>query len=211
MIKQLNSLFAQKMLNPEELDKIKELLETKYSDVYNYYIGKNEAAKNDFNLMYRSHKTNGMWFTAKPEFRKSLGSTNVHTVLMSEILPSWKKYPKRNHCFIGSTDINSSDTYIEGEGNYNGEKRNFYVILPKNNTKIALCYRDDLWNSFEFMSELLAVNTLEKFDEVFENMIIHFARTANIKNIGANDISDMFDQNNTKLILEILALLKSLL
>lgn len=189
-------------------DKLKYLLETDYSDIYNYYIQENA----DVNLIYRSHKNrNKTFFIDKPSFRTSLGSNNAHTVLMSELLPSWKKYPKRNHCIIGTTEYKSKKTYIDGDGNYNNEDREFYIILPKNGTKIAVCPSYDLWQSFKFkqLNSSDYINCLSVFDDVFFDILVFFGKKINIDKYSYIDIAKLFNNNDINNIFSIFSELEN--
>ena len=66
------------------------------------------------------------------------GVPNLYTILLSEILDSWKKFPKRNRSHICSLDGDNASSY----GDY------LYYVLPKNGTKIGVCPYGDIWDSF---------------------------------------------------------------
>lgn len=70
--------------------------------------------------------------------RKSANTTNEYTYLFSEILDSWKKYPKRNKSIICST----SEKYAADYGNV-------YYVIPFDKTSIGICPQSDLWTSFK--------------------------------------------------------------
>lgn len=74
----------------------------------------------------------------KPGIRISENANNLYTILMSEILQSWQKYPKRNRSHICTNTYNVASTYGDV----------VYMVLPKNNTNIGVCFTSDIWYSF---------------------------------------------------------------
>ena len=91
--------------------------------------------------IYRNCHDHGDIFIAEPEIRTSSDTSNEYTVLISELLPSWRSFPKRNRCFIGSTC-----SFIADE--YTGPLRSTYCVFPLNRSEIALCSKRDMWESF---------------------------------------------------------------
>jgi len=79
---------------------------------------------------------------ATPGLRKSQNTTNEYTMLMSDILPSWKEYPKRNRSFICTNSIDCVVDYVRN-------LEDAFLILPKNGAKIGVCSEHDLWFSFK--------------------------------------------------------------
>ena len=73
----------------------------------------------------------------KPGIRISENASNLYTILMSDILQSWQKYPKRNKSHICTNSSNVASTY-----------GTLYMVLPKNNTNIGVCITSDIWYSF---------------------------------------------------------------
>ncbi len=114
------------------------------------------ALKNEGFILYRGNFNIGNNVVMHPQERKSAYTSNIYTCLMSEILPSWKDYPKRNHSIICSTSLDKAEQY------YDGMNRIIYNILPSNNTKIAIASESDLWDSFPYMStEMFSMKKLQ--------------------------------------------------
>jgi hypothetical protein len=63
---------------------------------------------------------------------------NWHNLLLSN-LESWSEYPKRNKCLIGAS---------HGRAFTHGGTDD-YLIIPYDTTKIGLCPKDDIWDSFK--------------------------------------------------------------
>lgn len=105
-----------------------------------------------------------------PGDRISANTSNEYTILFSDVLSSWKKYPKRNHSIICSTDYKYADTYGTS-----------YIIIPFDNTNVGICPSYDFWESFnnafreilDFKSDSFLLTTLNDFLSYikFENNI----------------------------------------
>ena len=120
--------------------------------------------------IYRGDKSQrgylGMFVT--PGIRVSQNTSNIYTKLMSELLPSWKNWPRRDRCAVCTNNIGYALHYGE-----------LYSIFPQNGTKIGLCMDNDIWNSFPYLFELSNIHSLLSFidaitmffNEVFENTI----------------------------------------
>ena len=74
--------------------------------------------------------------------RKSKNTTNHYTELMDH-LPSWSKYPKRSQSIICSTSYD----YARAFG------YETYSIFPYDGAKIGVCSSNDLWNSFNKITD----------------------------------------------------------
>lgn len=105
-----------------------------------------EAYKNGHRI-YRGHKQQedylGMIVT--PGIRKSQDNANVYTKLMSEILPSWLAYPRRDRAVICTNDFD----YAKGFS-----KKYPFIVFPQNNTKIGVCSAYDIWYSFPKLQQV---------------------------------------------------------
>jgi hypothetical protein len=74
----------------------------------------------------------------KTSTRTSTNEHNHHTVLMSDILPSWSRYPRRDK----SLCCTNSESVALGYG------RQVFVALPRNGTTLAVAPLGDMWESF---------------------------------------------------------------
>jgi hypothetical protein len=79
---------------------------------------------------------------AKP--RKSIGKSNVHTLLLSEILPSWNSYPKRNYCniFTLSKDVASEYAARKKDGTV------LYSVFPYYDALLGIAPVPNIWDAF---------------------------------------------------------------
>ena len=82
---------------------------------------------------------NQVVFGLTPGVRKSENTFNFYTKLFSDVLESWKDFPKRNNSIICTTSEGKASTYAGNEA---------FCLFPKNDVKIAICPANDLWDSF---------------------------------------------------------------
>ena len=52
--------------------------------------------------LYRASEDGGDWYERRPRPRASTDTGNEYTLLISEFLPSWRGFPKRNRCVIAA-------------------------------------------------------------------------------------------------------------
>lgn len=111
--------------------------------------------------IYRGDKSQeehlGMFIT--PGIRVSQNVSNIYTKLMSELLPSWRKYPRRDKCAVCT---NSQDMA------YHYSKVYCFSIFPQNGTKIGVCSGSDIWDSFPFLFEMANIYSLTEFVDIIE-------------------------------------------
>ncbi len=140
------TMSVKKPINSEE--ELKKLLETDYSEAYN-------KAKNG-DIIYRgadNYTKNCLAIEYIPGKRISESTTNIYTKLLSDIFPSWSKFPKRNRSIIASFNLENASEYgLE------------HIVLPKNGAKIAICPDTDIWYSF---SDNGSFNELYNFNNEF--------------------------------------------
>lgn len=120
------------LLNDRE--KIKQLLSGQFKTAWNKYSKENVA-------IWRGTKSYryGDIAVLTPGTRISQNVNNCYTRLMSDILPSWKDYPKRSRSFICTTSSHTATMYATGK---------VYLVLPENGAKIGVCPMEDIWDSF---------------------------------------------------------------
>lgn len=117
-------------------DEIFNLLNTTYSDSFCNW-------KNNSKI-YRGSVDIGKCCILETGKRKSKQISNIYTILLSYILPSWREYPKRSRSFICTTNIDIARTYINNTGR-------LYYVFPENNSKIGICPSYDIWRSFLYL------------------------------------------------------------
>ena len=101
---------------------------------------------------------NQVVFGLTPGVRKSENTFNFYTKLFSDVLESWKDFPKRNNSIICTTSEGKASTYAGNEA---------FCLFPKNDVKIAICPANDLWDSFYD-----SINTsLDVFNECFYSAV----------------------------------------
>jgi hypothetical protein len=176
-LKQIKAILSSGFNNKEiNEDDFKKLIQTDYSEAWNNYV-------NDI-IFYRGidNSIKTKIFISSPKLRQSIPdvysgdeSINFYTTLFSEVLPSWSKYPKRNHSIICINDSDLSEEY-----------GNTYIIFPKNGSIIGGCPESDIWYSFEKFLDL------KLFEEYLKIIMKCIEYNKNIFN-NKEDILDFFD------------------
>jgi len=74
--------------------------------------------------------------------KSAFNNTNYYTILFDN-LPSWKNYPKRSESIICTNDKSNAADRTQPAGS-----KHYYIVIPLQNAKIAICPEDDIWFSF---------------------------------------------------------------
>lgn len=165
-----------------KIDDLPLLLKTDYSEAY-------EAYKKGY-IIYRGMKDCEKNISiSTPKLRMSQNTDNIYTKLFSDILPSWKNYPKRNRSFICSTSKYKASGYA---GNNSG----LYIVFPKNGSNVGICSSSDLWFSFETVKYYNESN-LPRFMHLLIKYISIFC------DIHVAPILKMFKQESNSEIIEL--------
>ena len=160
-------------------DAIKLLKSPEYSQSYDAFI----------NDMYIYRGDNSISIHAAeviPGKRKSENTYNVYTRLFSDVLSSWKKYPKRNRSFICSTNFVYANSYVNSNSKV-------YCMLPKND----VCSSDDIWGSFPMLREY-DIRSLSNFVSDFIRLLTLFI------NMDRTDTVNIFDYGSTQKVKSLL-------
>lgn len=144
---------------------LKELLRTDYSQAY-------EAALNGdyiYKGMYTQLDDKSAYYFDKIENRVSANTYNYYTLWINNS-DDWSNFPNRN--VIASTNYETASEY----------GLQTYIILPKNNTKIGVCPKHDIWLSFQ---NLIKINmSADEATEVF-NYLFNDQLDADPKNYNS--------------------------
>ena len=166
----------QLLYNEEEL---KNLLNSDYSEAFS-------KAKQG-HIIYRGAKKYddsseflGLLYT--PGKRISENTSNVYTKLLSDLFPSWQKFPKRSESIVATFSIEKADDYVDINGM-------LYIVLPKNGARIGICPKKDIWNSFDNFPS--SISNLSQFNSAFCYLVSEiYQLSGNIKD--KNDIEKIF-------------------
>lgn len=104
---------------------------------------------------FNSKNSNFYLTDPSKKIRKSRNTQNYYTLLLDN-LPSWEGYPKRSQSLICTSSYSKATRYGE-----------VYIVLPFNNSQIAICPYNDIWNSFP-----LLISSLGYFNAMFNNHVI---------------------------------------
>lgn len=136
-------------ISKEELNK---LITTDYKEAFDAYSIGYKIYRGDYNLENRGIEI----AIATPGNRVSQHTSNIYTKLTSDIIPSWKAYPRRNNSFICTGNDDKASEYADS---YN------YIILPKNGAKIGVCSEDDFWDSFPYLRKTYHISNANLFNK----------------------------------------------
>lgn len=135
-----------KKIPVDNTQKLKQLLQAEYSTAYKKYL--------DGKAIFRGVYPNdaewiGKYSVLKPGIRIAyFTKNNLYTRLFSGILPSWKNYPPRNNCFIGSSSTGKALVYARWAMRVEEWEDNLYVLLPKNGANICICPTSNILFAF---------------------------------------------------------------
>lgn len=113
------------------------LLNTDYSEAF-------DRAKKGY-FIFRGDVIDDNIVNRKPGIRVSLNNSyNYYNRLLSNILNSWKHYPKRNQSFICTSSYEYAAHWSDVVN----------LVLPINGTKLGICPKWDMWRSFTEHSDI---------------------------------------------------------
>jgi len=113
------------------------LLNTDYSEAF-------DRAKKGY-FIFRGDVIDDNIVNRKPGIRVSLNNSyNYYNRLLSNILNSWKHYPKRNQSFICTSSYEYASHWSDVVN----------LVLPINGTKLGICPKWDMWRSFTEHSDI---------------------------------------------------------
>lgn len=138
-----------------------------------------ETLKNDqyfFRGMGTPYNANVLYGDSEIGTRLSANTENYYTLLIDEVLPEWKYYPKRSKSFICASTERTAASY-----------GNTFYVLPVGTPYIVICPQDDIWHSFDAFNYLPDLNKAFKECKVGQD-------TPSIKKFieGMNDDFDHF-------------------
>lgn len=165
----------------DDMSYVQKLLSSDFSEAFRLW-------KNGVRL-YRSSTDKGIVDLATPFFRTSAGTGNEYTLLISEILPSWQNYPKRNYCIICAGNRSSAEEYQE-------PGRAVYCVLPKNGASIAIAPTADMWYSFPILRKY-RIETLDDFNR----KLVLFLSSAS--GMPQNAIEQMFQDSDVPAVIKL--------
>ena len=186
----LSTKTRNKYIYLEDIDRIKEAIsQPEYSHALAFYKGGGRIYRGD------QSQENHLAAIVTPGTRVSITGPNVHTKLMSDVLPSWSEYPKRNKSTICIADRGYAKAFA---------KTFTFCIFPKNNTTIGMCDERDIINDFHYLCEKMKCEDIHEFSKAiwtFLNIVLNMTfNDENKKEIGYNHQYLDVDTKNTKYI-----------
>lgn len=122
---------------------------------------------------YRADADRGTFSVERPAFRTSLNTGNEYTFLISEFLPSWKDFPKRNRCIIGAGNKEAAEEYM-APGNA------LYCLFPRNGALLAVAPTADMWDSFSLLRNNFDIPSIDIFNSRLADMLSRLCGEADI-------------------------------
>ena len=154
------------------------LLGTKYSQALRLWRGGVR--------LYRASEDGGDWYERRPRPRTSTDTGNEYTLLISEFLPSWRGFPKRNRCVIAAGRRGSAAEYLS-------PGRALYCVLPSDGALVAVAPSEDMWDSFPRLREF-DIATINEFNGALRRLLS--AMCGGVRT--ACDIASMFAGSDTE-------------
>lgn len=93
-----------------------------------------------------------------PVGRVSANTSNEFTLMVDNVLSSWKNYPKRSESFICSTSQFQAEAFGD-----------LHLLFPLGNANVGICSENDMWSSMTRLSKLIDIDegSIPDFNEVF--------------------------------------------
>jgi hypothetical protein len=119
--------------------------------------------------------------------RKTGSQQFPHFHWLTNVLPSWKDYPSRNHAYICSTSYSEAKRYADGG--------HVFVVFPYDNARIAICPTHDMKNSFPELKSMKfnQKNQTEDFNHAIGPVINAIVGKGNVGK-SAEAIADQLKQ-----------------
>jgi hypothetical protein len=153
-----------------------------YSEAYD------KAKRRDF--IYRGANQYGDNYLAveyTPGKRISENTSNIYTKLLSDIFPSWKKFPKRNRSTVATFSYDKATSY----------GGTIYIVLPKNGTEIAICPTNDFWLGFtDYLPK--TIYDLGRFNYYLAFLMGTICKFSGTSFIEKTDVEEIFLNSNVK-------------
>ena len=158
-----------------------------------YYIGLNNKYR-----IYRGINNDANYMYVNPKLvtrRSAYASKNYYTELL-DFFKSWKDYPKRSKSLICTTKYGYASKYA-------ADSDGIYVVIPKNNAKIGVCPEEDIWSSFQEISNLnfetlndFNIDLAKLFTTIYDSPTVSIVKAC--KNITKRtlEIYDIVDDSN---------------
>ena len=138
--------------------------------------------------LYRAARSRGRCALVTPLSRVSADTGNEYTLLISDILPSWKDFPKRNFCIICAGVKKSAEEYLS-------PGKSVYCVLPRNGSPVAIAPSADVWDSFPVLKKY-GVETISDFNIELDSFL------ASVSGIPLSHIARLFAESDAGSVLK---------
>lgn len=105
-----------------------------------------------------------------------------------DILPSWKKWPKRSKSLIFINSANAASTY----------GYNTYFVFPRDGAEIAVCPSTDFWFSFSHLDRRLNIDGIPNFNRFFSKFLFTVYDTESENFNDSNEVKSILEFLNKK-------------
>lgn len=155
-------------------DAAAELLVSDFKQSLESYINNVRIYRGDKNLEQKTFDS----YLGIPGNRISQNTSNMYTKLLSDVLDSWKDYPRRSNSFICTSDKDKALSY--------SDKYDYYAVFPENNAKFGICSKKDFWVSFPVLKNAFGITTMREFNTDFKELLFgvnYWLRSEQNKNL----------------------------
>lgn len=134
--------------------------------------------------------------------RVSANTSNLYNLLVSNYLPSWKTFPKRNKSFICSTSSDRALGY--------SEDNSACIVIPQDSNPIGICNTFDFWYSFGNVQKELEINDMSVFNRSLQTFMTNVGRILDIEIKPVNSKTLENSNSSEQNLLKTINVLKSL-
>ena len=186
----LNYILSHSLINWSSdsvgIDELKNKLSGDFSEAYDKF-------KKGIIFYRADKKINESLTVITPQTRISSDTSNIYNRLISDVLPSWKNYPKRNRSIIFTNNLNEVERYA-----YLRQGK-IYYIFPKNGARLVISNAADVWEAFKYNNFPVRLDVL---NNNLTSFIIKVAKLSKIQ-LSEGKVQDFFVHQNANNIIRL--------
>lgn len=153
-----------------------------------FYLDK-ESAPN--NILYRASSNKyDEAFLFSPGERVSQGTANVYNKLISDVLPSWKNFPRRNNSVICTNNYSIAEDYTEYSMRRGGV---VYIVIPPDDAQLVISPRSDIWYAFSYIKSKTGLVSLRNINDSILKFLAFFDNFINNQDLINNIYSQTYN------------------
>ena len=179
-------------LNENKIDDIiKQIVDKTPSSYVDAFINENISSEYyswKSRFIFRGYNydasASSLQFRKHPVGRVSANTSNEFTLMVDNILTSWKNFPKRSESFICSTSPFQAEEFGD-----------LYLLFPLDNANVGICSENDMWSSLSRLSKIVSMNegSVPDFNEALNKIYLIATKILNSKHKSIKTPKDVKD------------------